>query len=402
MLIEIIFAVLIGGICGIITGLIPGIHINLVAGFILVNSYYFLEIVNAEILVVFIISMGIIHSFVDFIPSVIFGVPDADTTLSVLPAHKLVIEGKAFLAIYLSSLGSLLGAGFAFLAIPAVFLYLEAVYDMVKSFIPYFLIAVVFILISMEKGLNKKFWAIIVVLFSSGFGAFVLNSSFLNDPLLPLFSGLFGLSTIAYSLFSESGKIANQSFEINFKIDFNLIKGLFLGGIASLICSVSPGLGNAQAAILASVFMKKMSEKIFLVIVSSINTISFILSFATFYLIERARNGSVFVISQIIDNISIYDMILYFIIIYVVSAAGFFITLYLGKIMIFYVYKLNMFYINLYVIVLLFIVVVILTGIYGLFVFIASGFLGIICILLEVKRVHLMTVLIIPVVFNLI
>ena len=91
MLLSFIIALALGIIAGTITGLTPGIHINLVA-VILVSASLILPI-SPIILVVFIVAMSITHTFLDFIPSIFLGAPDDDTVLSVLPGHKVTSSG---------------------------------------------------------------------------------------------------------------------------------------------------------------------------------------------------------------------------------------------------------------------------------------------------------------------
>ena len=107
MLIEIVFFLLIGIIIGTITGIIPGIHINLVGTTLVSLVSLNLIKINPIYLVIFAISMAITHIFVDFIPSVFLGCPNEETSL--LPGHQLLREGKGAQAIFLSSLGSLIG-----------------------------------------------------------------------------------------------------------------------------------------------------------------------------------------------------------------------------------------------------------------------------------------------------
>ena len=70
MLIEIIIALLFGLLAGTITGLIPGVHINLIGAFIVSLSASLFYLTNPIYLVVFIVSMAVTHTFVDFIPSI--------------------------------------------------------------------------------------------------------------------------------------------------------------------------------------------------------------------------------------------------------------------------------------------------------------------------------------------
>ena len=107
MLIEILISLLLGILFGTFTGLIPGIHINLI-GIILVSlSISFLSFIPPIFLIVFVVAMAITHTFVDFIPSIFLGCPDTDTELSILPGHELLKSGKGYEAILLTCYGSL-------------------------------------------------------------------------------------------------------------------------------------------------------------------------------------------------------------------------------------------------------------------------------------------------------
>jgi putative membrane protein len=107
MLIEIIIALSVGICAGTITGLIPGIHINLIGVLLVSLSASLFTSINPIYLVVFIVSMAIAHTFIDFIPSVFLGCPDTDTELSVLPGHELLKKGFGYEAITLTCYGSL-------------------------------------------------------------------------------------------------------------------------------------------------------------------------------------------------------------------------------------------------------------------------------------------------------
>lgn len=52
---------------GVFTGLLSGVHINLIASLILVYFGFFLNYVD-----VFILVMSVTHTFIDFIPSIIY------------------------------------------------------------------------------------------------------------------------------------------------------------------------------------------------------------------------------------------------------------------------------------------------------------------------------------------
>ena len=92
MLIE-ITALALGIIIGTLTGLFPGIHINLVIVFLSTLLSYNLGIPILS-LIIFIVSLSVTHTFLDFIPGIFLGCPDEDTALSVLPGHQMLKEGK--------------------------------------------------------------------------------------------------------------------------------------------------------------------------------------------------------------------------------------------------------------------------------------------------------------------
>ena len=161
MLLQLILSLLVGIFAGTITGLIPGIHINLVGVFIVSLSATLLSSVPTIYLITFIASMAIAHTFIDFIPSIFLGCPDTDTELSILPGHKLLKNGHGYQAIILTAYGSL-AAIFMLLiiALPSIFL-ISKTYTIIQNLIPYLLITVIFLLISLEK---RKCTAFCVIL----------------------------------------------------------------------------------------------------------------------------------------------------------------------------------------------------------------------------------------------
>ena len=99
-----ILALLSGILAGIFTGLVPGIHINLIAATILSLSLQ--SKFQTTTILIFITAMAITHTFLDFIPSIFLGAPSEETALSVLPGHHFLLQGKANQAIKLTTIGS--------------------------------------------------------------------------------------------------------------------------------------------------------------------------------------------------------------------------------------------------------------------------------------------------------
>ncbi|HSD57732.1 MAG TPA: tripartite tricarboxylate transporter permease, partial [Methanotrichaceae archaeon] len=104
---TLVLCMALGFILGILSGLVPGLHINNFAAIMLalspqlmaqgLTSYHMASIVLAA---------SISQTFFDCIPAIFVGAPDADTALTVLPGHRLMLEGRGIEAVRLSALGS--------------------------------------------------------------------------------------------------------------------------------------------------------------------------------------------------------------------------------------------------------------------------------------------------------
>ena len=278
-MISIILATLTGITFGIITGLIPGLHINTICTLLLSLSLILLNIVEPITLATFIIAMAVTHTFLDSIPSIYLGAPDPAMALSVLPGHKLLLEGKGHEAILLTIIGSLSALILAISIIPLAIPLLKLIYPYLKLAIPHILIMSSTYIIMKDK---SKFWALFCFLIAGTFGIIVFKTKMVN-PLFPMFSGLFGISTLFVSLFQKTS-LPKQiiSFPIieKAKAFKSILASVFSGGLVSFL----PGMGSAQAAIIGSTLIKEIETKTFLIMIGGINTVNFILSFISLFI----------------------------------------------------------------------------------------------------------------------
>jgi len=404
MLIEIILALLLGITAGTFTGLIPGIHINLIAVILLGISASLLKIASPLIIVIFIISMAITHTFLDFIPSIFLGAPDEDSILSILPGHQLLLKGRAYQAIILTLYGSLTALIIILIFTP-VFLYiLPIVYPYVQRIMWIILILVSAYLIYSEK--DKKLWALIIFLFAGFLGIASLNIN-IKEPLLPLLTGLFGASNLLISI-NKNTQIPPQKITPLKKIKLSK-KSITKSSLASIIASpftaFLPGLGASQAALIGKEVLgdKSLNQREFLFLLGAINTIVMGLSFVTLYSIQKTRTGAAVAISKIIPDFTLSNLFLFIGIIIMVGIASFFIAVNISKIVSKNIHKIN--YKNLSITILISLGIItllfsdmfnILGGLVGLLIFIISTSLGVFTILTGVRRIHLMGCLLIP------
>lgn len=100
-------SIIAGYLLGIVSGLIPGIHTNNFAMFLVALSTVMADYgITTFYAAIIILSNAITHTFHDIIPSIFLGALNADIALAVLLGHQLLLAGSGAEAIKLSALGS--------------------------------------------------------------------------------------------------------------------------------------------------------------------------------------------------------------------------------------------------------------------------------------------------------
>ncbi|MFH1802303.1 MAG: tripartite tricarboxylate transporter permease [archaeon] len=397
MIIEIILAFIVGIAFGTLTGLFPGIHINLVAAGLLslVSGAYFVS-VAPMILVVFVVAMAVTHTFIDFIPSVFLGAPEEDSFLAVLPGHQLLQEGKGFEAIVMTLYGSLV-------ALPVIFVFGLLFVGFLGDFYVFFRVVLPYVLIFVSLYLifTEEEWILsgVVFLFAGFLGLFAFNLP-VEEPLLPLLTGLFGVSGLVVSLKARI-QVPKQIVKKLKDIKLNrksLLRSVLAGAIAAPLCSFLPGIGAGHAAVIGSELDSDLGKdrKSFLFLVGMINTVVMALSFVTIYVIGRTRTGAAVAVSEILGEMVFSDLIVVMFVVFVSGIFAFFVGLQLARFFAVRINKVNYSRLSWGIIGLLLVVNLILTNWVGIIVLITSSALGVFCILSRVRRIQLMGALLIP------
>jgi len=557
-LLAIIVFTLLGCLAGIITGLVPGVHVNTVAYMVLASQAALIALAMAffgwasptssQLIVIvcaLVIGNVITHTFLDFIPSVFLGAPEGETALSLLPGHRMMLEGRGFEAVKCSvigSFGAVLGA--LILLIPMRLIIGSPIhaYDAVAPWMHLLLIGIAIFLILTETArpsdkfvkykefkmdghvlitnmapekiahdgqqiislgelqssvggeavIQSEVWNILVegddrymILKEGGrslqvkmtgtlpimpevgdmvvvvgkivplpsfqdhmkkrmmatgvfFLAGLLGISLLSVPglasqnlflikipsvdsstvlLFPLFTGLFGLSTLILSMM-DAPTIPEQKIE-NVRVKLTLrqqAKGI-VSGCGASAASWFPGVSAAISTII-SLFLHKGSDDLegedgetetqqFLVSVSAVNTSVALFNLMALFVILKSRSGAMKAVEGIMaadltawEPLGNVPMALSALLLsaLIASILSIFLALFFGKLFARYCSKLN--YIKLVKGVLIFLVIMVFmfSGVLGLVILAISTCVGMIPPLIGVKRVHLMGCLIIPVI----
>ena len=394
MLIELIIFLALGILAGTFTGIAPGIHINLVGSILLSLSASVFLGINPIIFVVFIVAMSVVHTFIDFIPSIYLGAPQDGTELSVLPGHELLKEGKAHEAVLITLLGSLISIFLIILLSPLLIFSIPKLNLLIKPVIPFLLIIISIFLVTREK--DRIFSALLVFVLAGILGLITLNIE-LKEPLLPLLTGLFGASSLIISI-KQKTKIPEQKIPSIKEIDITKKELISIGIFSTFFSSILgflPAIGSGQIAVISST-AKKINNKQFLFSLGIINPFMIILSFLTIYIIKKGRTGSAVFLGEILGNISISQIILILIVSLISGILAFVIGINLSKFLARNINKINYSKISIFVLFFLLIIVTIFSGFLGTIIFIVATATGVYCIQSNVRRTQMMGCLLIP------
>lgn len=391
-MIELVLFLALGIIAGSITGLIPGIHINLIGALIISLSATILTFTSPIFLLIFLVSMAITHTFIDFIPSILLGAPDEDTILSILPGHELLKQGQAYQAIIYTLYGSFAAVIVLLLITPIILYLLSRFENIIATATPLLLIISTIFLISKEK---FKLRAVIVFILAGFLGIAALNSN-INQPFLPMLSGLFGVSSLIISIKNKT--IVPEQIISNPKIRLkNIFPPVLAASLASPFCCLLPGFGSGQAAVISSNLIKS-TKKDFLIMLGTINTLIIGLSFIVYYSIQKTRTGIALTTSELFSQITTRQLIIILTAALLTSVLCFYWTKTLAKVFSKNINKLNYPLLSIIIIVIITALTICFSGVLGAVILIVSTNIGIFGILSDVKRINLMGCLVIPVV----
>jgi putative membrane protein len=422
---------MLGVLLGTVTGLVPGFHPNNVA-FILLSiapvliaePHFWTAFVPADLLLILIavtiLAASVAHTFLSFIPAAFIGAPEGDTALALLPAHRLLLEGRAYEATVLSVIGSFGAVIFSFLFLIPFYYIFSALhfYELLQSLMLYLLIGLSALLILTES-FSERMEAYQAILLSSFvfclsglFGYVILDMPvhapffFRSTMLFPALTGLFGLSTILFSLL-YTPEIPEQRIEEPILDREGIIKSVISGSAFGSLVSVLPGITSAHATVMAMLARRNREPEQVIVTLSGVNTANVIFCIETLFIISRARSGATIAISRILNvqpwKGTIPPSALVYLLIAVLIAApfSFFITKYIGRQFALQFVRLPYRPLLSGIALFLFALVFLFTGALGLLVLLVGTCIGLIPIHFGVKRSNAMGVLLLPIIIML-
>jgi len=353
-----------------------------------------------------IMSASVVHSFLDFVPSVFVGAPDGEDAISVLPGHRLLLKGNGMMAVRSAAIGSLIGCSAAILlAIPLQLLMLNGLADDLNGYTKYVLIAVSFLLLWNEFKRHNIIFGTIAFVLSGILGWIVMKLPIPIDSvldggtlLMPMLSGLFGLPAMLTA--SKGSPFPKQVDKVKDPVgSIPGLKGVIMGTVAGWF----PGITSTVGATISTTVMPDRSPERFISTVASIGTVTAVLSLVTLSVSGGGRSGTVIVIGQILgDSISGPVTIAFRMMLLAAaigSLLGYMLTIQAGKMASRALSGKDPSTLNKLIIALIVAIVLLTTGPWGLYILILATLIGFIPVSNDTGKTVLCGCLILPVLF---
>ena len=316
-MIELVIACFIGILIGTTTGMIPGIHVNTAGAILFASSTFLLTFLSPEFLCVLMVAMSIAHALIEFVPSMLLGVPQEGTATSILPGHRMVLQGRSKEVIRIVSVGGFGAIIVTIIMLPIFAIALPAMHDLTKPFTwIILLVASVYLTYSMTRTFRDFMWSLLLFILSGILGWIIFQTPISSGvSLMCTFSGLFGISTILFSL-NESSTIPHQNKFYELNLDLGKFKSIFAGGITGAILGFLPGFGPAQGTVIAQAARGTNDNDDddtvnFLLATSGLNISDCLFSLFSIYIIGNPRSGIAVYISYLISEMSINHLIIF-------------------------------------------------------------------------------------------
>ena len=304
---ELVIACFIGILIGTTTGMVPGIHVNTAGAILFASSTFLLTFLSPEFLCVLMVAMSIAHALIEFVPSMLLGVPEEGTATSILPGHRMVLQGRAKEVIRIVCVGGFGAIIVTILMLPVFNIVLPMMHEVSKPFTWMILLfASIYLTYSLTSTHRDFLWSLLLFVLSGILGWAIFQT--------PISSGVT-LSTILFSL-NDNSTLPHQNSFYDLDIDFNKFKSIFAGGITGAILGFLPGFGPAQGTVIAQAASGASDNDDddtvnFLLATSGLNISDCLFSLMAIYIIGNPRSGIAVYMSYLISQMTLNHLVIY-------------------------------------------------------------------------------------------
>ena len=176
----------------------------------------------------------------------------------------------------------------------------------------------------------------------------------------------------------------------------NLAKSISAASGMGFVAAFLPGFGSAQAAIIATNAVGDIGDEGFLTLVGGLNTANVLISIAAAYVLDKARNGAIVAVKDLIGGVGFQEMLLFVGVALVAGGAAALLTIYLSKSFSKIIVKVNYTKLLLGIIIFITLLAFYFDGFIGFTIFLTATAVGLVNSALFVGKNHLMGCLVLP------
>ncbi|MFW5918675.1 MAG: tripartite tricarboxylate transporter permease [archaeon] len=282
-----------GILFGTVSGLTPGLHVNTVA--VIMAALAPSVPAPPHLVATSMLSAGVTHSFLDVIPTLAIGVPDAAMAVSALPGHRLVMGGRGREALRISAVGSASAIGAAVVFGVPVTMAMRSLSAVLERSLPVVIAGIALLLVATERGPRAKIGGVLSLAASGLLGVTLLDVPTEaivpgGDTLLPLLSGLFGVPVLVHA-YGGAGVPVQGGPTVAASPTRTFGWGI-LGALSGALVAYLPGVSAAVAAAISfSMLPASTGDRAFVATVSGVNTSNTIFALFALLALDEPRTG---------------------------------------------------------------------------------------------------------------
>ena len=389
-----------GGVTlGAASGLVPGLHANNMA---LLLAGVAPSVPGPPLYVgMAMLAAGVVHTFLEIVPTLALGVPDPAMAVAALPGHRLVLEGRGREALRLSVLGSAVAVVLAApLAIP-ITRGMVRLWPFLSANLSIVLGAVAAALFLTERSVSSKLVGATSFGLSALLGLGTLDISpeaplAAGGMLAPLFAGLFGAPVLIDAIDGE-GVPPQDGPEV--AASERSVLGLSgLGTLAGAVVGYVPAVSSAVAATLSLLAVPgRYGARGFVVATSGVNTANTVFALFALLALGSPRTG----VLVALESASVPHSLPHLLVAVVVGAsAGIFGVFVIGDRYLAVVGRMDPARLSIGLLVALGVASYLFAGVLGIGAYVAATAVGLVPARFHARRANLMGVLIGPIILG--
>ena len=229
----------------------------------------------------------------------------------------MVLQGRSKEVIRIVSVGGFGAILVTIIMLPVFAVALPILHDMSKPFTWIILLgASLYLTYRLTGNARDFFWSLLLFVLSGILGWIIFQTPISSGiSLMCTFSGLFGISTILFSL-NDSSTIPHQNPFYELDLDFNKFKSIFAGGITGAILGFLPGFGPAQGTVIAQAASGTDDNDDddtvnFLLATSGLNVSDCLFSLIAIYIIGNPRSGIAVYMSYLVSEMTLNHLAIF-------------------------------------------------------------------------------------------